>query len=77
MPASDPALPALNRLFTAALLALAESGEADRACRLAAQGWSVLRHDNPREAERLTAALHRLARDVSVASHDGTGAANG
>lgn len=67
-------LSAINRLFIAALVGLAEAGDAERACRLAAQGWSALRHSNAREAERLTAALHRLTRNLSVSSHGGTGA---
>ncbi|MGH7066522.1 MAG: hypothetical protein ACREFO_10750 [Acetobacteraceae bacterium] len=52
----------LNRVFSEALLALAESGAAERSCRLAARGWSVLRERHPREAERLTALLHTLSR---------------
>ncbi|MGH7057309.1 MAG: hypothetical protein ACREFZ_05410, partial [Acetobacteraceae bacterium] len=55
-------LAVLNRLFVEALLALAASGESERACRLAARGWSALRATDAREAERLTAALHALVR---------------
>lgn len=54
----------LNRLLVLALLALARAGDTEQACRLAARGWSLLRHRNVREAERLTAALHTLARTV-------------
>ncbi len=54
----------LNRLLVLALLALARNGAAEEACRLAARGWSLLRHRHAREAERLTASLHRLAREV-------------
>lgn len=61
---SDQALMDINRLFVAALLALAEAGRADDACRLAAKGWSALRERNEREAERLSAALHSLTRRV-------------
>jgi len=50
----------LNRLFITALVALAKSGNAEQACRLAAEGWSKLRRDLPHEAERLNAALHGL-----------------
>ncbi|MBX5452355.1 MAG: hypothetical protein K6U10_00275 [Acidobacteriia bacterium] len=50
----------LNRLFITALVALAKSGNAEEACRLAAEGWSKLRRDLPHEAERLNAALHGL-----------------
>jgi uncharacterized protein (DUF2249 family) len=56
----DTELTAINRLFVAALVALAQAGEAEQACRLAARGWSALRHVNDREAERLNAALHSL-----------------
>ena len=54
----------LSRLFLAALLALARTGEADQACRLGAAAWSAIRHDHPREADRLTAALHALVRSL-------------
>lgn len=70
-------LPAVNRLFIAALIALAESAQADHACRILAQALSMLRHSNAREAEHLNAALDRLKRDLSVASHGETGATNG
>lgn len=74
MQSSEQGLRTINRLFIGALIALADTGKPDDACRLAARGWSVLRHNNGREAERLGAALHRLARSVSVVSHDGKGA---
>ena len=54
----------LNRLLVVALLALARAGAAEEACRIAARGWSLLRHRHAREAERLTAALHTLAREA-------------
>ena len=57
--APDP-LVALNRLFVQALLRLRDADNVDAACRLAAQGWSLLRHDHPREAERLNGAMHNL-----------------
>jgi hypothetical protein len=50
----------LDGLLRRALIVLGEAGEADCACRLAAEAWSVLRHDLPREAERYTGLLHRL-----------------
>lgn len=56
----------LNRLFVSALLALARAGDGEAACRLAAQAWSAIRHDDEREAERLTAVLHTLARAAAV-----------
>ncbi|MHB8425525.1 MAG: hypothetical protein ACYDB9_10330 [Gammaproteobacteria bacterium] len=52
----------LNRLFMQALLALGEAGEPERACRLAAAGWTTLRRQHPREAERLNGTLHALTR---------------
>ncbi|HXE21835.1 MAG TPA: hypothetical protein VN617_05825 [Rhodoferax sp.] len=51
---------ALNRLFVQALLRMGDAGEIDAACRLAAQGWSLLRHDQPKEAERLNGVMHNL-----------------
>ena len=54
----------LNRLLVLALLALARAGAGDEACRIAARGWSLLRHHHAREAERLTATLHALTREV-------------
>jgi len=54
----------LTRLLVQALLALGRAGAADEACRIAARGWSLLRHQHPREAERMTAALHTLTREV-------------
>ncbi len=55
-------LSTLNRLFMRALLALGEAGERERACRLAAAGWTTLRRQHPREAERLNGTLHALTR---------------
>ena len=54
------ALAALNRLFVQALRCMGDAGEIDAACRLAAQGWSLLRHDQPKEAERLNGVMHNL-----------------
>jgi hypothetical protein len=54
----------LNRLFMRALLLAGEAGEAESASRIAAAGWSKLRHDYPREAERLNSAMHALARNL-------------
>ena len=54
------ALAALNRLFVQALRGMGDAGEIDAACRLAAQGWSLLRHDQPKEAERLNGVMHNL-----------------
>ena len=59
-------LSCLNRLLVQALLALARQGAAEEACRIAASGWSLLRHHDAREAERLTAALHSLSHGVRL-----------
>jgi hypothetical protein len=50
----------LDGLLRQALIALGQAGEQDHACRLAAEAWSLLRHDLPHEAERYTGLLHRL-----------------
>ncbi len=55
-------IPELNRLFILALKRLGEAGEADAACRLAAQGWSLLRSEHPQDAQRLNGVLHYLTR---------------
>ncbi|QIA27399.1 hypothetical protein DYI95_007500 [Thermaerobacter sp. PB12/4term] len=55
-----PAVPSLVRLFVQALRELAAAGEPERACMMAAQAWSLLRHDFPREAQRLNGLLHAL-----------------
>lgn len=65
-PAADDAgaaIAKLNRLFVQALLEIgkrSDPDELDAACRLAAQGWSALRHGWPREAERLNGVMHSL-----------------
>lgn len=74
---SDTALADINRLFVAALLALAKAGRADDACRLAARGWSTLREGNAREAQRLNAALHSLTRRSPGASSKERGVIDG
>ncbi|HRP27680.1 MAG TPA: hypothetical protein PLG77_04540 [Burkholderiaceae bacterium] len=60
---ANAALAKLNRLFVQALVQIGKCGDAndiDAACRLAAQGWSALRRDWPREAERLNGVMHSL-----------------
>ncbi len=59
MDAPDP-LASLNRLFIEALLHIGDAGDVDGACRLAARAWSLLRHDQPDEAQRLNAVMHKL-----------------
>jgi uncharacterized protein (DUF2249 family) len=49
-----------------ALRQIGEGGDTDAACRLAAQGWSALRHDWPREAQRLNALMHALTGPKAV-----------
>ncbi len=53
----------LNKILVRALRALGDAGEKDAACSLAAEGWALLRHQVPDEAERLNGALHYLTRD--------------
>jgi uncharacterized protein (DUF2249 family) len=63
--ALSDALRRSNRLLIAALRALAEAGEGERACRLAAEAWSAIRTAAPDEAERLNQALHYLTRHAT------------
>lgn len=65
-PSGPAPVAGLNRLLIEALLALARAGAAEQACRIAARGWSLLRHHDAREAERLTAALHSLSNGVRL-----------
>lgn len=53
----------LNKILVRALRALGDAGEKDAACKLAADGWALLRAADPQEAERLNGALHYLTRD--------------
>ena len=53
---------ALNRMLVRALLELGNAGSDDTACRIAGESWSLLRHREPREAERLNGVLHSLTR---------------
>jgi uncharacterized protein (DUF2249 family) len=50
----------LGRLLDRAVRALGEAGEHDSACRLAAEGWWLVRGPAPRAARRLNATLHYL-----------------
>ena len=59
---SDELVVALTKLFARGLRALGEAGQPDKASKLAAAGWSALRHDHPAEAERMNGLLHYLAR---------------
>lgn len=55
-------LPRLSGLFVEAVSRLARRGEADAACRLAADAHALLRGRRPQEAARLNVVLHRLVR---------------
>lgn len=57
-PIKQDTVTVLNRLFVKALRGMADAGQVDAACRLAAEGWSTLRHVSPSEAERLNGVLH-------------------
>jgi uncharacterized protein (DUF2249 family)/hemerythrin-like domain-containing protein len=57
---------ALLRLVLRAASELADAGQGDAACRLAAEAWTVLRSSRPELAVRVTAALHRLVRSVTA-----------
>jgi hypothetical protein len=59
----DP-LPRLNELLIEALALVAKVGDADRACRLAADAQTLLRSSRPQEAARLNFALHRFVRQL-------------
>lgn len=60
----DPQQAVVSLLLQAAA-ALAEVGQADRACRLAALAWAALRSSRPDLAVKVTAALHRLVRQAA------------
>ncbi|MGB5948836.1 MAG: DUF2249 domain-containing protein [Parvibaculum sp.] len=56
----DASVSSLNRIFIRALKRLGDAGDIDAACRMAAEAWSLLRHDWPEEARRLNGVLHNL-----------------
>jgi hypothetical protein len=49
-----------GRLLDRAVRALGEAGRRDAACRLAAEGWWLVKEPAPRAARRLNATLHYL-----------------
>lgn len=51
---------AINKLMARALRALGDAGQNERASELAAEVWSLLREDHPKEAERMNGILHYL-----------------
>lgn len=50
----------LINVLRKSLRLLGENGPNDEACLLAAEAWSVLRHQHPKEAERFNGLLHYL-----------------
>jgi hypothetical protein len=57
----EPMLDELSAVLRASLLALAEAGELDQACRLAGQACRILRREQPRNWRVFNALLHRLS----------------
>jgi hypothetical protein len=57
--AVDP-LESLARLLDRAVRGLADAGEPEAACRVAAKAWWIVREPSPAAARRLNATLHRL-----------------
>jgi len=51
---------AIGRVLAKALRKLGDAGQAEDACELAAEAWSLLRDANPKEAERMNGVLHQL-----------------
>ena len=56
----------LVRLLLRAASQLADAGQGDAACTLAAEAWTAVRASRPELAVRVTAALHRLVRSVAA-----------
>ncbi len=56
----------LLRLLLGAAGELADAGQGDAACRLAAEAWASVRTARPDLAVRVTAVLHRLVRSVTA-----------
>ena len=52
----------LPGLLVLSLEKLAAAGEMEAACRLAGEAYVLLRHGDPRGAQRFNALLHRLTR---------------
>ncbi len=63
------ALAEINRLFVRSLRGMADAGQADEACRIAAEGYARLRHVAPREAERLNGVMHYLTGVAGTPKH--------
>ncbi len=56
----------LLRLLLDAATVLATVGEGDRACRLTAEAWTLVRGGRPELGVKVTAALHKLVRSVTA-----------
>lgn len=63
---TDPgeALKKVSRMLDRALKLLGDAGRKDEACEFAAEAWTLLRHEWPREGERFNGTLHYLTRTV-------------
>lgn len=61
-PDQDELITELTAVLAKSLRALGKAGQPDEASRLGATGWSLLRHDQPREAEKINGTMHYLAR---------------
>lgn len=59
--AADRALGELSEVLRLGLMALAEAGHPEDACRLAAQACRVLRQEQPRHWQVFNKLLHRLS----------------
>ena len=59
---ADEDFDALLDVFVKALRGLGQAGHAEDANRLAARGWSAIRHRHPAAAERLNGTMHYLSR---------------
>jgi hypothetical protein len=63
---AKPPLDALTAVLAEALRALAASGHAEVANRLAGQAYAALRREHPNQAQRINALMHRLARSQTT-----------
>jgi hypothetical protein len=64
---TDERLTQLNKLLVKVLKDLACAGRRDAACTFAAEAWSLLRHETPKEAERMNGLLHYLTAPAKTA----------
>jgi hypothetical protein len=62
----------LPGLLILSLEKLAAAGEVEAACRLAGEAYVLLRHGDPRGAQRFNALLHRLTRPKRPTSEPAT-----